>query len=568
MFSGNGFPSFSGRLQRQTFSGAKSLENILSADGKTSLGRHREEIASLYAEPNPRMFFESLLHLAMRLEAEDRLEAATAIYSSLASGALPASAHPLPPGGRGDPYIPAPKEASPSLLGGAGERSWEEAKVPEEIQSRASQRLAAIAGTGASGLRAEFLLRRLAQGAVEPTTLLGLSAASLGFRAVRLATMSRLAGAPAANWLSRGLGARAAAGLAGFGTEAVVFPLATRLGGLALNRDLAWTAGHTGRELATSYIVLGALKLGGMGAQGLGNNLTVGARHAVPLPLFARHSLSQAGMLGGIFLGHKAEEAVGLRSKLNGATTLVDSLAMWLQSNVGGRLARGIMGERLHHWERELESQAAFLKNALPQKIPTRFPKTLAATTFGLLGCDTQWHPESMLAGAGIMSGILVAWDAIDMIYNWHRAKQPTALKVKPVEEYASYQLRREEWSGEKKIVTTSSQRLLPGTRSIPPLFLDEIASHGAGLSVVTKAVANTRINIIPIPPRSAGDVTGYFLKAGAGEKRAELIIKTKDRRTVEQIHNRFVEIYKDAASEAEAVQQLLAESDLIDWRW
>ncbi len=293
---------FAARVSKPTFSGTSVLARIFG-DTFKGFGVWEQELKSLAGETNPDVFYHGLLNLGIRFEHAVRLEAAAAIYQALVSEAV--------------------------------------VSLPSEIQARARTHWEAISGIGASGARLEFLFGRLAREALEPTTLLGLSAASAAFQATRLAVLTRLAASPAAKLWTRGAGSGAIASLAGFGVEGAVFPLATRLGGVALHRELDWSAGRLGTELAGSYVLLGALKLSGWGAslvydrvQGLARN--VGARHAVPL----RHVSIQAGGFTGIYLGHQAESALGLRPRLDNATAAIDSLALWLQFNAAGHLAR------------------------------------------------------------------------------------------------------------------------------------------------------------------------------------------------------------------------------------
>ncbi len=324
-------------------------------------GRSLEEFRSLEQERNPEMYYSGLLNFGRRLEARGELELASELYASLATPHPPLSGHPPtslgPVAFGGAPsqgerrLVTAFAKKIPSPLAGEGAPggAGEGAVPPPSIRKQAQQRLDAIAGVGSTGGRAEFLLERLAQESLEPTTLFGLGAASAAFRLTRVATLSRLLASPAVHLWSRGRGAQVIAGLAGFGVEAAVFPLATRAGALALGRDLDWSGAQVGRELASSIIVLGALKLVGTGS-------------AAMLP--GRKILPQAGMLGGILLGHRLEESLGLRPHLDGATTLVDSLAMLLQFNVAGSLARHAMGDPFHRWTRELHAVGAGLVSA------------------------------------------------------------------------------------------------------------------------------------------------------------------------------------------------------------
>ncbi len=296
------------------------------------LGRHREEFLALAREPNSEMYYSGLLNLGLRLEGDDRLEIAGEIYQ----------------------YLSTPSLAS--------------AAIPSSIRQRAQERLGAMHGTGASGLRTEFLLHRLSREAMEPTALVGLTAASTVFRMTRLASLSRLLASPTGNFFTRGFGARATAGVLGFSAEATAFPLATRLGAVALGRNLDWSGAQLGREVASSFLVLGAMRLAGWGSAAAyaraagGMNPLVGSRPAL------QGFVQQAGTLGGIMIGHHLETAVGLRPHLDGATTLVDSLALWLQLSVAGRLSHGMMGRGFTSWERSLDLQAKFLdRSQLPQ---------------------------------------------------------------------------------------------------------------------------------------------------------------------------------------------------------
>lgn len=288
----------------------------------------RAEWQSLSRETIPELFYEAALAFAARQEAAQRLETALEVYARLAREA----------------------EAFPG------------------IQRRAQARLDAIEGRGPGAPRAEFLLRCLAQEASEPTALFAMGAAGAAFRVTRLAALSRLSAAPTANFLTRGFGARAISGLTGFAVEAPTFTLAGKLAGTALGREQDWSLPALGRDLASSFLVLGGLKLAGWGAgaaqRGLGG--ATGALREGPL----RVLFQQGGMLTGILLGHGMEDWAGLRRPVAGATTLVDSLAMLLQFNVAGRLVHAASGPRLRAWERGLQAQTDTLERGLPRLRP------------------------------------------------------------------------------------------------------------------------------------------------------------------------------------------------------
>jgi len=295
-----------------------TFPNPSNPEWERRLGRHAAEFYSLSAESDRQLYYEGLLQFARRLEAEDGLEVAGEIYSFLSASAEP-------------------------------------------LRHRAQMHLAAMTGTGSVGARSEFLLRRLARESMEPTTLIGLAAASAVFRMTRLATLSRLTSSTEINFFTRGFGAQATASLFAFGAEATAFPLATRMGALALGRPLDWSPSQVGREFASSFLVLGALRFCGWGASSGYQGTARFLGSAVERPLL-QGLYREAGSLGGILLGHRLEEILRLRPHRDGATTLVDSLALLAQFHVAGRLGQGLTGEGFATWERSLDFYAESLR--------------------------------------------------------------------------------------------------------------------------------------------------------------------------------------------------------------
>lgn len=271
------------------------------------------ERESLTRELDPELRAEGLLSLAGREQSRDRSDAAIQIYAQILE--------------------------SPELPAGA--------------RQRAQERLDALQGRGAAGARFEVLLQRFTHEATDPTALFAMGAAGAAFKLTRALTLGRLALSPTANLLTRGFGARALAGLAGFGVEAAAFPAAGRMASLALGRKLDWSASTLGHELAASALTLGALRSGGAFFGQVGRLGGAGE--------FQRQALAQTGMLGGILLGRRLEEIVGLRQAQPGATALTDALVTLLQFNVAGRLSRGAFGEGFARWEAGLEYQTQAL---------------------------------------------------------------------------------------------------------------------------------------------------------------------------------------------------------------
>ncbi|MCE9625405.1 MAG: hypothetical protein K8R69_08150 [Deltaproteobacteria bacterium] len=251
---------------------------------------------SLAREPDPQLYWEGVFAFASRLENDGHLDSAASAYQKILSDA-------------------------PTSLA---------------LREAARRRLDAFQGRGEAGARAEFLLRRFADQASEPSTLLAMGLAGAAFQMARAVTLSRLAASPTANFLTRGFGARAMASMTGFAVEAPTFTLAGKLGNEALGRSQDWTGLALGRELASSYLVLGGLKLTGWASQSLQQRLGASAGLG---GLF-----HQGGMLSGILLGHRLEEWTGLRRGQPGATTLIDSLAMLLQFHVSGRILPNVLG--------------------------------------------------------------------------------------------------------------------------------------------------------------------------------------------------------------------------------
>jgi len=273
--------------------------------------RSSAELESLSKEGDPALFFEGLFHFGTEQEARGRLDDAAQVY-----------------------------------------RRVLEAQPEESIAARVQRRLDALLGRGPVGPRAEFLLRRLAQEAADPVTLFGMAAAGAVFRMTRLAVASRLAASPLNNFLTRGFGARALASLAAFGLESPAFVLADHLGASVLGRDRAWNGRKLGQELASSYLLLGGMRVAGWGTTAVFRPLSAELRSGLLQPL-----QRQLGMLGGILLAHRLEQSLGLRRPLDGATTMVDSLALLLQFQVASSLHARTFGEATFSTAEGAESQ-------------------------------------------------------------------------------------------------------------------------------------------------------------------------------------------------------------------
>ncbi|HKX11575.1 MAG TPA: MaoC family dehydratase, partial [bacterium] len=277
------------------------------------------ERESLARERDPELRADGLLSLAGREQAHGRSEAAAEIYAGL----------------------------------------LQEPHLSESVRRRAQDRLGALRGNGPVGARVEVLFQRLTHEMTEPTTLLAMGVAGAAFKMTRFVALSRLAASPNATFLTRGGGARVLAGMAGFGVEAAVFPLAGRLGSAALGRDLDWSAQALSHDLLSSALTLGSLRSGGW-LMGHAGRLAGGGA-------LTRGALAQAGMLGGILASRRLEEGLGMRERLPGATLLTDGLVTLFQFNAAARLSRGLFGQRFQRWEQEVDMRSATLGTPTPR---------------------------------------------------------------------------------------------------------------------------------------------------------------------------------------------------------
>ncbi len=298
------------------------LPSLLAPLLERATGPRREELRSLAHETDSRLFLEGLLSVGQHALNAGQAEFAADVFS---------------------------------VIVGSGESG--------EAVTQARHELDAILGRGSIGGRLEILGRNFVREAADPVTLAAMGTGSLVFSLSRGAILSRLLAAPARNFLTSGFGARALASAGAFFFEVPAF-WAT---GKGLREALSpgsqrWDLATNLHELAGAGLTLGALKLTGYASQGLFRRVHGLSAFEVPASLGLRLSHSafhQAGMLGGILLGHHLETLAGLRRPVDGATTLVDSLVTLLQFNVGGRLSSAFLGDawtgRLQALEMQLD---------------------------------------------------------------------------------------------------------------------------------------------------------------------------------------------------------------------
>lgn len=208
-----------------------------------------------------------------------------------------------------------------------------------DLRENAERRLAVVTGGGSFGERFERLSQGFAKEASDPAMLLAMGVGGSIYKATKLATMSRLAGR--AGYWGRGLGMKLAGGFAGYALEAPVFTAVGRWG-----RGEKLLGPGSREELLSSCLVLGAMKGGG----GLSRQVLRGRGNPALEQL-----AGNAGLYGGILLGHKLETVVGLREWHGGGQEWADGLATFFQLKASGRILNHLGGERYRGMERVLE---------------------------------------------------------------------------------------------------------------------------------------------------------------------------------------------------------------------
>lgn len=295
-------------LDRQFSTARKVLEARLGPAGS-------RELLALAGEKDPELQAEAWLGLARRQQQSGRIESAAWIYERLAA---------------------------------AG----------DAVGKKALREFEAIHGRGAVGPRVEFLLSQFAEQASDPAMLGGMMVASTVFQGARLAGLTRLLANPHANWLTRGVGARALASALGFTAEVPAFLVSSKGIHQMMGRPQDWSPRALAREGAALGITLLFLKgFGAAGRQGVLSLHTAGPR-GLASGAFTRASASlipQAASLAGIYFGHRAEAAMGLVPQVDDATALTDSLIFLLQFHVGGKLSSALMGPKFAAELRRME---------------------------------------------------------------------------------------------------------------------------------------------------------------------------------------------------------------------
>ncbi len=296
---------------------------------RESSGDQLEALFGLAQENPGGPFYDSLFHIAQRLERQDHFELAARIYMAIVA-------------------LTHGQSLSPEMQG---------------LRSRAEARLELFQGRGSWGDRFEFWGERVAQQAMDPSLLVGMGLGGLAYRGTRalycLRTLRWIAEAersgmvivtlPARHY---GILARILSGGLGIAAEAPAFVAGRRLVDWSIGREERPDLnGSFGNELARSYLFLGGLRLfGGIASEGVRRYYRIENLASARLLHRAVHEgAMQAGMFSGLILAHVGESSLGLRpNHAHSEDVLGDSLRILFQMNLMRPVTRGLLGGRAH----------------------------------------------------------------------------------------------------------------------------------------------------------------------------------------------------------------------------
>lgn len=314
----------------------------LPAQGNDAAAR---EIASLAAERDPEIYYQSLNRVAGRM----------------IEGRRPAEAFPI--------------------LAFVADVAAHEAPTAE---ARAREELKVLSGGGGFGRRVENHGLAFVGESANLPGLIGMAVAGGVFFMGRGLLLSRLLGS-AGGALTRGLGAQALAAAGAFALEAPAFALTAN----AARRLFGGPSESLGgKDLASAYLNLGLVKLLAFGG-------AAGARR------FGAQERGQAvaggiGSCFGLWAGQSLERAAGWRPAAGFDRQMLDAFAAWLQFRVGGHLAAQAVGPTLSNLQSDIHLRVRALGNArpawqglLPPRAAGAAPSTLAtsAAAWGAVLC-------------------------------------------------------------------------------------------------------------------------------------------------------------------------------------
>ncbi len=363
---------------RDAFSAGEFLEPFFRPpfDKKFS-PENLAELSSLAAEKTPEMFFAGLLSFGQRLQDQGKVDLAAEVYSAIVGAGLVSAP------GHGGGRMDAPRPSNDLPAGGRTQGP------PLQVANLAQKRLNAILGKGSFGPRAEVLLGNFAGAASDYRMIVPMIAGSAVYNLARTAALARFTASAGRAWYQTGMGARLSSGLVGFAFEVPTFSLSSRSLMHFSGEAVSWDSGAVGKDLLGATLTLGALKLFGY----VGNRAflkTHGfSEFGVPTRLnswakFSQVAYPQAAMFGGMLAAHKLEEGIGLRPHVDGATTVMDTLASLLSLGIGSHLGNQLLGPRFAGFHRELGTRASLQskRDSTPNMVPILAvgPRTLLGT--------------------------------------------------------------------------------------------------------------------------------------------------------------------------------------------
>ncbi|HKY63320.1 MAG TPA: tetratricopeptide repeat protein [bacterium] len=326
--------------RRDASSSERVLSRLISTFEASSDPSSLRELRALARERDPELLGEGLLSLAGRMESRNEDAKAQLIYEAILEL--------FPPFEKGT--------QGPALPDRAANSQNLRSLTPEGISRRAQERLALHQGSGSFGARFEMHARHFFHQASDPAMIAGMGAAGLVSNGLRLGVLSRLAARPA-SWMTRGFGARFGAGAASLAFEAPAFTAAVHGANAVLGRPQDMSQGGLGHELASGYLLLGALRLSGGAHRAFAQRFAAGGSLS-PAQSFGMGLLEQGGTFGAILASQRAEQALGLRPASSGDAMAVDALATLLQFRVGSRFADAAFGPRYQGLMREMRARS------------------------------------------------------------------------------------------------------------------------------------------------------------------------------------------------------------------